>query len=61
MSVKALSQFFLLFSLWITGTLGLISGGQAAACKLCRASGATLSDTPGAPPLFVGPILGWLC
>ena len=33
------------FSLWITGTLGLISGGQAAACKLCRASGAMLSDT----------------
>lgn len=33
-----------IFSLWITGTLGLISGGQAAACKLCRASGAMLTD-----------------
>lgn len=63
MSVKTLSQFYLLFSLCGSQELwGLFQEARLLLASYAEPVGpCSQIFTSGAPPLFVGPILGWLC
>ena len=62
-SVKALSQFYLLFSLCGSQELwGLFQEARLLLASCAEPMGPCSQIlTPGAPPLLVGPTLGWLC